>query len=323
MQRAATLVSLAGAFFCVLAALGLAEAICVTEGCSVFRGTTVLGIDLYWLGAAYFLALAVLIYLSRARGRLSTALKAAILAGLVIDGFLLAIQAVTAPCASCLVVAGLLGLTALLLPSRQMLRGKVMAVWAVLFVAALSGIFRDQLSPVPAYGRSDAAIKVFFSPSCPACRRVVYDLAERTELQSDLALYAVAKNESDLAGIQRFHEQMAVSGDLAKALGACFNPAEEPAAPPTWSELLAIRTASLRNKSFLARSGASSVPFVSSSAPGLLLAALQAQPGKSTQSAKPSRRDDGCGYAASDTCEEEPAPLNDLFGGAPQQSPMQ
>lgn len=323
MQRAALLVSLAGAFFCALAALGLTEAICVTEGCSVFRGTKVLGIDLYWLGAAYFLVLAILILLSRARGQLSTTLKAAILTGLVIDGLLLAVQAVTAPCANCLAVAGLLGLTALLLLRRQTLLAKVTAVWAMLFVAALSGVFRDQLAPVPAYGSAESATKVFFSPSCPACRRVIHDLAERTELHGDLALYAVAKSEGDLAGIQRFHAELTRSGDLAKAVEACFSPADETVAQPTWSESLAIRAASLRNKSFLARSGVSSVPFVSSSAPGLLLAAFQMQPGENVQSAEPSRRDEGCGYAASDTCEEEAAPLSDLFGGTPQQSPAQ
>ncbi len=309
-----------------MAALGLTEALCVTEGCSVFRGTRVLGIDLYWLGAAYFLALAALLLPRRPRGPLSPLLKAALLAGLVVDGFLLAVQAVTAPCVSCLAVAGLLGLTALLLLRKQTLLAKVTAIWAVLFVAALSGVFRDQVPPVPAYGSADAAIKVFFSPSCPACRRVSQDLAERADLQGNLAMYAVAKDEGDVAGIHRFHVELSRSGDLAKALEACFGTAGDADPIPSWSEGMAIRAASLRNKSFLARSGAASVPFVYTSAPGLLLAANNAQPGAKTRDAGPAPLDEGCGYAVDDACEDKPAPLNapldDLFGGAPLQSPV-
>ncbi|MFO7594744.1 MAG: vitamin K epoxide reductase family protein [Desulfocurvibacter africanus] len=322
MQRtAAILVSLAGAAFCILTALGLTEALCVTEGCSVFRGAKLLGIDLYWLGAAYFLTLTALLAFQRPRGQLSWALKVALLAGLVIDSALLGVQAVTAPCVNCLVVASLLGVTAVLLLRKQPLLAKVTAIWAVLFVAALAGVFRDQLSPVPAYGSADAAIKVFFSPSCPACRLVVQDLTQQPDLQGDLALYAVAKDDGDLAGIHRFHEEMLRSGDLSKALETCFSPAGEAGPQPSWSQTLAIKAASLRNKSFLARSGASSVPFVFTSAPGLLLTAFKAQSDDSVQGGDPASRDEGCDYATGDACEEEPAPLDSLFGGAPKQSP--
>jgi hypothetical protein len=322
MQRtAAILVSLVGSAFCILAALGLTEALCVTEGCSVFRGSKLLGIDLYWLGATYFLTLTALLSFQRPRGQLSWSLKAALLAGLVIDSALLGVQAVTAPCVNCLVVASLLGVTAVLLLRRQSLLAKVAAIWAVLFVAALTGVFRDQLSPVPAYGSADAAITVFFSPSCPACRLVVQDLAQHPGLQDDLALYAVAKDDGDLIGIHRFHDEMFRSGDLSKALEACFSPADEAGSQPSWSQALAIRAASLRNKSFLARSGVSSVPFVSTSAPGLLLTAFKAHSGGNVQDADPASRDEGCDYATGDACEEEPAPLDSLFGGAPKQSP--
>lgn len=332
----ATLAALAGAVFCVLAALGATEAICVTAGCAVFSGTAILGIDLYWLGAVYFLALAALLVLERGRREVCASLLAVILAGLVIDAILLAFQAVTASCANCLVVATLLGTTAaLLLPGPPILR-RTLVVWAVLFAAAVSGLLRDGLTPVPAFGDNGAAVQVFFSPSCPACRGEVSAMAARSELRGDLALYPLARSESDLQAMLRFRHTLARSSNLAEAVEACFD--RSAAGPkPSLSETLSLRLTSLRNKIFLARAGAESIPYVLTSTPGLLAPPASAPPEAERPGAlSPPPGDDGCGYTTDEYCPDEteepstPSPdvqdpsegIPDIFGPGPLQSPI-
>ena len=340
-RTAALLVALVGAAFCALAALGVTEAICVTAGCAVFKGTTVLGIDLYWIGATFFLLLAALLALPSMRRTLARPLVWLVVLGLALDTILLAMQAVSLSCLNCLVFAVLLGVVAaLLLPGPPVLR-KVLAVWAVLLVAALAGLLRDGLSPVAIHGDEDAAIKVFFAPSCPACREELTSLAARPELHGLLALYPIARDDGDLRGILRFRRVLDHGGDLPAAVEACFSRAEAGGPEPGLSDSLSLRLASFRNKVFLARAGAASIPYVLTTSPALLHAGPRpegqpAAPGRAGPEdgarAVPAAPDEGCGYTRDDICPDYPQdgpqaepqaePVPDLFGPGPAHSPV-
>lgn len=313
-EFAALLMALAGLVFSVLSALGLTDAVCVTDGCSLFRGTTVLGIDLYWFGAFFFGVTAALIasQVSRReplrRRRPSSLLVLWLSGGLVVSALLLGIQALTTPCLSCLIVAGLLGGTALLLlPGAKMLAWPLL-IWALVLVAALSGLARQQFEPVPVFGGPEATVRVFFAPSCPSCLKELHELAGREEIHPRLALYPLALREADLPVISRFRQELASSGSLAAAVDTLSDPAPE---APAFRELLEIRLLSFRNRAFLAGIGARTVPYLLTSTPSLLAPPPPAPPGDDGDPA-PSQPpaaipiDEGCEYdRVEELCEEE------------------
>ncbi len=265
--------ALAGLVFCVLAALGLADDFCASEGCRLFRGVTLLGIDPYWFGAAFF-AITVLLLGgqirrgSRERRRPAILLRWWLLTGLVVDGLLLAVQALTAPCLSCLVVAGLLGLTALLALAGSRLLAAILLLWSLLLVAALSGLLRQQMGPVAVYGDERASVKLFFSPSCPSCLHELREIAGREELHSRLALYPLALNDGDLSVIMRFREETAAGVALATAVENLSSAAP---AVTAWRKKLELRLLSLRNRAFLAGIGAKNIPYLLTSTPARLM----------------------------------------------------
>ncbi len=310
MRRAAAILfSLAGTAFCILAALGLTDAVCATEGCALFKGAAILGLDLYWIGAAFFLGISMLLLLQWKRRKISTSFTLLLTAGLVVDAFLLAVQAVTAPCLSCLIVAALLGITVLMLLSESKLLARIAVVWVVVFVAALAGFARDQLDPVPAFGRPDASVKVFFSPSCFVCQMELQELAGKSHLHKDLALYPVANEPGDLEAIHGFRRAVAESGSLPLAVGALFSSGEG----LSLGESLRLQVVSFRNKVFLARAGARSIPYVLTSSPALLQSASEphapnpAVAGDLGAVLDLAPADEGCGYARESSCAEESA----------------
>ncbi|MEG6549148.1 hypothetical protein V6C53_02765 [Desulfocurvibacter africanus] len=310
MRRAAAILfSLTGAVFCILAALGLTDAVCATEGCALFKGAAIFGLDLYWIGAVFFLGISLLLLFQRRRRELSASVMLLLAAGLVVDAFLLAVQAVTAPCLSCLVVAALLGITVLMLLPGSTLLARTAVVWVVIFVAALAGVARDQLTPVPAFGSPTAAVKVFFSPSCFVCQMELQELAVKSDLHKDLALYPVANESGDLEAIHRFRRVVAESGSLPMAVDALFSAGEG----LSLGESLQLQAVCFRNKVFLARAGARSIPYVLTSSPALLQSASAQQAptpavaGDIGAASDLAPADEGCGYARESSCADEAA----------------
>ncbi|HET97685.1 MAG TPA: hypothetical protein ENN98_03120 [Desulfurivibrio alkaliphilus] len=273
----ALLTAMAGMVFSLLSALGLTDGFCVTEGCRLFRGTTFLGIDLYWFGAFFFGVTLLLIgrqlknQRERFRRHSSSLLLLWLVTGLLVSAFLLGAQALTISCASCLIVAGLLGITAWLLRPDSKALTVILLIWTLTLVAALSGLGRQQFEPVPTFGSGDAEIKLFFSPSCPSCLERLRELARREELHPQLALYPLALRRADLPVILRFHQELATSGSLAAAMET-LNWGEPER--PTLRELWQIRQISFRNRAFLAGIGARTVPYLLTSTPGALMAPI-------------------------------------------------
>lgn len=312
-RSAAVLTAAAGTLFCLLSALGFTAELCHSDGCRLFEGATLLGLDLYWYGTLFFAIATWLI--ARAIGRRSSAGRTPLgrslvlwmLGGLLVSSTLLAIQALTVPCVSCLIVAALLGLTVLLLLPGSRILTVALACWALIMVGALSGLARQHFQPLPIYGERGATIKLFFSPSCPSCVKELRELAHREELHSMLALFPLAMNKGDSTALFRFNQELKLSGTLAEAVEAMQSRAtENPVTSPTFKELQQIRLQSFRNKAFLAAIGARTVPYLQTSNPGLLIPPASSDENAQSAEAALAPPEEGCEYNQQEAeCKEE------------------
>lgn len=266
--------ALAGILFSLWNVLGDSSALCVSNGCTLFNTYTVAGLSLWWAGVAGF----SLLLLLAIPGLGLTGLICAGL-GLGLDCLLLSVMLFTAPCFTCLVIGLLLALTfsayrsAVRQAERRRTDGSVspiLALWILLFIVNVGCLIRDSLAPwalvEPADG-SEAAVRVYFSPSCAACVSLLRSYEEAGSGPS--SWYPVAENERDVPLIADMTRRMAgqepagVPG-LAAALDASL------AAGPVQSSVPAqLRPGTLllqfrlwRNAARVLRSGSSRLPFV-------------------------------------------------------------
>lgn len=249
-------VALTGALFCILQTAAAPGAIpCPGTGCHLFQDFTLYGISLWWAGVAYF-AFMVLVCLRRAK---MFALAVASLA-LAADGVLLAIMLLTASCVACLGAAAFIGLLFLALRrhiySRTVTNPKppvLFIVWAGLFIAATVNAGTEQLPSWQLHGPENAERRIYFSPSCPACRDAV------TVFAGSAAFIPVAERDSDYAAIYRMRQALAAGETLVDALAAADNgTAEEP-----WTAETALyRLMLLRNKAEVLRLGFDRLPLI-------------------------------------------------------------
>ncbi len=200
--------ALCGALFCGLNAAGL-EVFCVTQGCSLYAGYSFLGISFYVYGLAGFVLIFVLT-LFRWRWNAEGLLIFVVVLAVFFDALFLAYQSIFWPCASCMIVAMLLGLVALAcLGSYKSLRSKMfyglLGIWFVLFIyVGLSVVKEVVAKPWALHGSDDAPIKVYFSPTCPACKKVSMKIVEDMRLVDLAVFYPIAKNEMDEIRIAQF-----------------------------------------------------------------------------------------------------------------------
>jgi hypothetical protein len=254
---------LLGSLFCLANAFG-ADLLCVTQGCRIYQGYGLFGIPFYILGAGGFLALLAVVSFRILQPLLALALFAA----LALDTLFLIYQYLFWPCASCMVVALLMGAVAGLgllgMPSlrKPWLLGSGI-VWLTFFlVVGLATIKEVAFRPWAMWGSPTAPVKVYFSPNCPACREAVEQLLEVAE-PAAVALYPVAKSAADLAPLGRALETLAsgkpdtLRASLAEMFAAV--PIDRTAETPTklgWR----VRWGLWSNKMMLARMGSAEVP---------------------------------------------------------------
>ncbi len=260
--RIAALCALLGAIFCLLAAMGATESLCVTQGCSFYKGTTLFGFDLYNLGAIGFGLLALVGQAAARSAKLGTLFSLLLVCAIIFDGVLLAIQAATTSCVNCLIVAFLLGLTALCTFPLHSRKGLLLALWAFCFTAALAGAVRESITPQSVYGPEDASIKIFFSPTCPSCKAMVEKLLARDDVRSEIAFYPVAKNDNDLTGIALFCQSIDKGNTIDDALSLTWSTDPTQLDPRSFIDRLKIHIISMRNKLALLHAGYQSVPLV-------------------------------------------------------------
>jgi len=250
--------ALLGLALCLLNAAG-AKLFCLTAGCSLYAGYALFGLSFYVYGAIVFGVIALLAVAGRKIPRAAPLLGGIILAALFLDLFFLGWQLLYWPCSSCLVVALLLGGTAAgfwrthPLLCRHLFKG-VLLVWLALFIpSALAAGKEVLLTPWAVYGPADASVRVFFSPTCPACTNEVTKLLQNKEV-ARMAFYPIAKNDRDLGLLATLlQEGITNPADLGKLFRAGL---------PETTASLRLRWRLARNKMALARHGAQTIPLI-------------------------------------------------------------
>jgi hypothetical protein len=255
--------ALLGLALCVLNAAGVGL-FCLTNGCALYSGYSFFGFSFYVYGAVAFGVISLLAIIASRRASVVPWLGVILCVGLLLDLLFLGWQLLYWPCSSCLVVALLLGGAAAgfwrRYPQSCRLSFKVVFIsWLVLLIPVSVAVGKEVLlTPWAIYGPSDASIRVFFSPTCPACSKEVNKLLQSSDVNR-IIFYPIAKNERDLRLLATLqHQGITQSADLAKLF---TDELEEATDPP-----LNLRWRLARNKITLARYGAQTIPFILSSA---------------------------------------------------------
>jgi len=255
----AFLLSLLGAGFTSWSAWGNAIALCFTAGCTIYQDTTIAGISVWWIGTGGFGLLALL----AAVGRPGLALFVSATA-LFLDCLLLLLLAVTSPCVACVITGIFFALTYAAFRNaaadlkRPPSRSRLLLFWSFLLVANLLNVARSEMGTWAMKEAADPNIKFYFSPTCPACQEGIRALSGR----ADVSFYAVSKNEHETLLIAAMKRAVQQGAGMAEALRRA------PEAPvPTGANLYApdmilLRFALLRNKSYALNAGGGVLPLV-------------------------------------------------------------
>ena len=243
-----------GLALCIVSALGAGDALCLTEGCALTKDFTLLKLSLWWWGGAGFAAIGVLAFLGKR-------MPAILLSGIavVLDIVLLSMLAVTAPCFSCM-IAGTLYF-ALFLALRPWHNGlgtlakPVLLLWIMAFIPNVMAL---AASPWAIHGDEEASVSVYFSPSCPACRKTI---SEYLDESVSLRLYPIQHEDGDLERILVMHDYLTQGKPLKEAYEACVAP-ELPEHNATGTQKALMRWRLFRNSNALKRLGSNAVPVV-------------------------------------------------------------
>jgi hypothetical protein len=200
---------------CVAQALGYAEALCVTDGCALHENTAIFGLSLWWWGT---MAFAALLGLSLWGGATLAALAG--FACLAADAAFVAYMALTAPCLTCLMAGALFLVYALAAGRRAGGLGRVsmavVLVWGLAFSPNLFAMAREAMRPWPMVGTETAAVRLFFSPTCPACRDAVASLSRLDK--PFLGFFPIAGTEEEVRMVARTVEGLSSGLSLPEAL---------------------------------------------------------------------------------------------------------
>ena len=252
------LLALLGVALCVWSATGNALNLCFTSGCSLYQDFSVGGISMWWVGAGAFALLALLAM--SGRPWLGTFCAGLCLWG---DIFLLALMLTTAPCVACLIAALIFALlyVAFRYSSHNrdapLSRSWLVFIWACLFIANVGAVVKAEADTWAMLGPEDAAVRLYFSPSCSACREAVNNLSGRV----NVAYYPVAENDQDYPAIATMLAAVRKGDSMAEALNQAK--AGENA---VWNEYtpesLLLRFRVLLNKAHVQASGSEVVPYL-------------------------------------------------------------
>ncbi len=236
---------------------------CASSGCELFRDMRIAGISLWWVGGAYFFLFSIICL----RGMTWIAWPMARIA-LTIDALLLVAMYFTAPCRDCLVVALFFALTFYMLHrfSMRMAQqewfsgeksqaGILLPLWIGLFLGnvILAG---NEYVPTYTLGVSDnAAIRIYFSPSCPACRDALVAYGKNS------LLYPVVERPGDLESIRRLKQQLTEKKSMQDALEYSLDAANALPHLSLWEEFF-LNLQLLRNKATVLKQGFNALPLI-------------------------------------------------------------
>lgn len=255
-RRLAVILALGGLAFCVLAGIGAADRLCVTSGCGMYRDWTFFGLSLWWWGAGAFTAIAVL--------GVVLPFAALFLAGVVllVDALLLGAMALLAPCGNCLIAAGLFFLVWFFLRGVDGKPGAGGTLLMVLWFAALSPnllALWGEGGGWAVYGPPDARVRVYFSPSCPACIRAVDDLTR--SLAPNAAFIPVSERPRDIERVIAMDRDVQAGVPFRKAFYEAVRPEFVPRAHGFF-EYQRYRMLLARNHAVHLRMGVRAVPTI-------------------------------------------------------------
>lgn len=210
------LLTVCGILFSVWNAQDAASVPCVSAGCTLYQNFTVNGYSLWWGGVGIFSVLALLA--ASGHGGLGRWLSGL---AVLLDCALLGIMVLTLPCMACMGAALLLALSYAAFRAASLERrhahslrhaSPLLLLWGLLFIPNVGGLVRGEVQPwaiqAPAI-EDEAAARVFFSPSCSACRQLVMGMSEAEARK--LIWCPVAEEERDLAIILNMKRRMEVA----------------------------------------------------------------------------------------------------------------
>lgn len=302
-------IATAGVVYTVLNALGKAEELCFTSGCTLFKDITLFGHSLWWFGTGFFLLVLPLALLGKRR----TALTLTALA-LIADMVLLVFMAFTSPCFPCIITASLFALLFLSLnsglPSRRRKGYALLLVWFFTLCPNLFATVDSAMGTWAIAGPDNADMQIFFSPSCPVCRQTVERFAADPDAR--IAFYPVSENDTDILRIRTMQSAMTEGTSFYIA----FTRSLRDDMPPPADIPLSLRWDLFRNKARLGSLGVSRIPvLITNGMPTSLLTqptphGVPAAPeapvfSGSDTSGMPNFTDfAGCGQNASEPCNE-------------------
>ncbi|MBW1952075.1 MAG: hypothetical protein JRI50_10725 [Deltaproteobacteria bacterium] len=245
------LLLLTGLVVCLASIWGLTETLCITKGCQVYQSYHFLGLSFYAWGAAAFGAGLVLLVCNAGYYRVF------IYGCLLVEIVLLAYQVIYLPCSECLLVGLLWGSLGFLAIKERI----SLTLWSALFLAALVILGKEMVAPWPVYGHTDAPVKVYFSPTCPACKEEIGKLLSGGEADwNRVAFCPVAMSEEDCKRLCGMKFVLDRTLNLAQAFQACWSGNAE--VRLGWEEWLKLRLGLIKNRIVLARMGADKIPLV-------------------------------------------------------------
>ncbi|MEG1609579.1 MAG: hypothetical protein RR317_00150 [Bilophila sp.] len=245
---------------------------CLTAGCTLYQGFALGGVSLWWGGVIVFMLFAGIALVGQAgAGRLLSGFA------LTLDCALLLVMVLTLPCLACLLVAVMLALSyvafGVAIEARNPVRGgavrhmhlsPLLLIWGLLFFLSLGGVLRNEVTPwaIQAPVEAETApVRVFFSPSCTACRQLVTSMSESDARK--VTWCPVSEDEKDLAIILDLNKRLTVS---ATPIGTAFTQSLEAPALTLFDmfrpEVLSTQFRLWCNQARVITSGEGRLPFI-------------------------------------------------------------
>ena len=255
----AFLLSLLGAGFTSWSAWGNAIDLCFTAGCTIYQDATIADISMWWIGTGGFGLLALLAIV----GRPGLAIFVAAVA-LFLDCLLLLLLAVTSPCVACLIAGIFFALVYAAFRNSAVdakhpsPRSWLLLCWSFLLVANLISVVRSEMGTWAIKEVADPNMKFYFSPTCPACQEGIRAFSGRT----DVSFYAVSKSEQDTLLIAGMKQAVRRGASMAEALKSALEAPAPAGIGFHTPDMLLLRFALLRNKSYALNAGGGVLPLV-------------------------------------------------------------
>lgn len=175
--------------------------------CEFSRNVKFLGISLWWYGAIYFLSLIILGFSKKK----NTAWLISLIA-IVLDLFLLILMLFIGVCINCLIAAVIMLIvfffTTIIAEKVSGFTRTIAAVWFIFIISNTVEGIKENIKIWPIYGKQTANVKVFISPTCPACLKTLNYLLDGDIETERVAFYPVAISIKDKKLIVELYEQL-------------------------------------------------------------------------------------------------------------------